>query len=450
MAHAAKKDKPAPLVPKLRFKEFEGDGEWKRNIFEALYIVQTTNSLSRENLNYQNGTVKNIHYGDIHTKFSALFDIKKEKVPYINDDVCLEKVKQSSYCAEGDLIFADASEDLKDIGKCIELVNINNENLLSGLHTLLARPNSNTFSIGFCGHLFQSAYIRLQVQNEAQGTKILGLSAGRLAKINVCYPMLKKEQLISEQQRIANCLTSLDEQITAQSQKLETLKAHKKGLMQKLFPAEGKSLPELRFKEFAGVGEWKMSFLEKCSNIVRGGSPRPINDFITSKSNGLNWLKIGDVDKNAKYITHTQERVRPEALSKSREINAGDLILSNSMSFGRPYISKIKACIHDGWIAITNISNNFTIDFVYYIILSPSSQKFFISYAAGSGVLNLNADIIKSLKILFPNKQEQQRIADCLTSIDDLITLHTRKIALLKEHKKGLMQQLFPCIKEQI
>lgn len=236
MAHAAKKDKPAPLVPKLRFKEFEGDGEWKRNIFEALYIVQTTNSLSRENLNYQNGTVKNIHYGDIHTKFSALFDIKKEKVPYINDDVCLEKVKQSSYCAEGDLIFADASEDLKDIGKCIELVNINNENLLSGLHTLLARPNSNTFSIGFCGHLFQSAYIRLQVQNEAQGTKILGLSAGRLAKINVCYPMLKKEQLISEQQRIADCLTSIDDLITLHTRKIALLKEHKKGLMQQLFP----------------------------------------------------------------------------------------------------------------------------------------------------------------------------------------------------------------------
>ncbi len=128
-------------VPKYRFPEFVNDGEWVFEQFDKVYSFLVTNSFSRENLNYENGSVKNIHYGDIHTKFSTLFDITKEIVPFINSDVPIERIRQECYCKEGDLIFADASEDLFDVGKCIELVNLNNERLLSGLHTLLARQN---------------------------------------------------------------------------------------------------------------------------------------------------------------------------------------------------------------------------------------------------------------------------------------------------------------------
>ncbi len=114
------------------------------------------------------------------------------------------------------------------------------------------------------------------------------------------------------------------------------------------------------------------------------------------------------------------------------------------MSFGRPYIMKIKSCIHDGWIAVTNIESYISSDYLYYIILSPTSQKFFIDYAAGGGIRNLNADIIKSLPISFPKeKQEQQKIANCLSSLDNLIEAQNKKVEALKQHKKGLMQQLF-------
>ena len=168
-----------------------------------------------------------------------------------------------------------------------------------------------------------------------------------------------------EQQRIADCLASLDERIVAETCKLERLKEHKKGLLKQLFPAEGEKLPRLRFPEFRDEGEWVGSFLGKHSEVVRGGSPRPIDNFLTAEKDGLNWLKIGDICKEAKYVVATTEKVRAEALDKTREINPGDLILSNSMSFGRPYISKIKTCIHDGWIAITKISKRLHI--IYYV-----------------------------------------------------------------------------------
>ena len=113
------------------------------------------------------------------------------------------------------------------------------------------------------------------------------------------------------------------------------------------------SVPKLRFPEFLDAGEWEEKRLENFATIVRGGSPRPIDEYITSDANGLNWLKIGDIHKESKFVTSTQEKVIPAALTKTRVVNPGDLILSNSMSFGRPYILEIKTCIHDGWIAVS-------------------------------------------------------------------------------------------------
>ncbi|CAJ5731096.1 restriction modification system DNA specificity domain-containing protein [Burkholderia pseudomallei] len=203
-------------------------------------------------------------------------------------------------------------------------------------------------------------------------------------------------------------------------------------------------VPPLRFPEFREAGEWALNNLGDLSAVVRGGSPRPIDGFLTTAANGLNWLKIGDVDKEAKYVASTEEKVRPEALNKTRVVNPGDLILSNSMSFGRPYLMKIKSCIHDGWIAITELNKRVSREYLYYLIFSPISQAYFLRNAAGTGVLNLNAEIIRALPVAYPSSREQQKIADCLTSLDELLTAENQKLNTLNTQKKGLMQQLFP------
>ena len=209
-------------------------------------------------------------------------------------------------------------------------------------------------------------------------------------------------------------------------------------------------VPKLRFPEFLNAPEWKAKRLEDFAVIVRGGSPRPIDEYLTNEVNGLNWLKIGDIDKESKYVTYTQEKVISAALSKTRVVNPDDLILSNSMSFGRPYILKIKTCIHDGWIAVSKIDKSLDRDYLYYLMMTSVSQLYFSNNAAGSGVQNLNADIIKILPVSFPDKKEQQKIADCLSSIDELISVQTQKLDTLKTHKKGLMQQLFPAEGETV
>ena len=209
-------------------------------------------------------------------------------------------------------------------------------------------------------------------------------------------------------------------------------------------------VPKLRFPEFREAGEWEEKRLDDFATIVRGGSPRPIDEYITNDASGLNWLKIGDIDKESKFVTSTQEKVIPAALNKTRVVAPGDLILSNSMSFGRPYILGIQTCIHDGWIAISEIKNSLDRDYLYYLMMTSACQTYFSNNAAGSGVQNLNADIIKLLPVSYPNKNEQQKIADCLASLDELITLEAQKLATLKTHKKGLMQQLFPAVGETL
>lgn len=262
----AKKD-AVKLVPRLRFPAFRGAEGWEVERMEKIYSFMRNNALSRDKLNYKNGSVKNIHYGDIHTKFSFLFDITKAIVPFINDTEELQYFGSEDYCIEGDIVFADASEDTNDVGKSIEIINLAREKLVSGQHTILARQKDKTLIVGFGGHLFQSRHIRSQIQREAQGTKVFAISATRMSNIRIPYPSLKKEQ-----QKIADCLTSLDELIAAQGRKVEALKEHKRGLMQELFPREGETVPRLRFPEFRDGPEWKKRSIGELLIEV----PRPI------------------------------------------------------------------------------------------------------------------------------------------------------------------------------
>ncbi|MBN1990460.1 MAG: restriction endonuclease subunit S [Bacteroidales bacterium] len=217
----------------IRFKDENGRDfpDWSLVEFEELYCYKTTNSLSRENLNYSIGKIKNIHYGDIHTKYKSQFHLASEYVPFINPEVDLTGLNEDVYCKVGDLIIADASEDYKDIGKCIEISSIGNEKILAGLHTILARPNQNKVQIGYGGYAMQDQNIRLQIQRIAQGTKVLGLSSKMLSKVKVNLPSKL------EQTKIANLLSAIDQKISHCQQQIEQTTQWKKGLLQKMFCA---------------------------------------------------------------------------------------------------------------------------------------------------------------------------------------------------------------------
>ena len=166
---------------------------------------------------------------------------------------------------------------------------------------------------------------------------------------------------------------------------------------------------------------WQWVRLGSTVGIERGGSPRPIKSYITTDSNGINWIKIGDVDKDGKYITNTKEKIKPTGIKKSREVYPGDFLLTNSMSFGRPYISKIYGCIHDGWLVLRNPDVVFDINFLYYLLSSNYLYNQFVIKASGSTVDNLNINKVSTALICLPPLKEQTMIVNQIEKIIRLI-----------------------------
>lgn len=173
---------------------------------------------------------------------------------------------------------------------------------------------------------------------------------------------------------------------------------------------------------------WEYKKLGEVCTIERGGSPRPITDYITDSEDGINWIKIGDAQEGSKYITSTKEKIKPEGIKKSRFVHKGDFILSNSMSFGRPYILKVDGCIHDGWLVIHDNNETFIKDYLYYILSSPIMYAKFSQLAVGGVVNNLNSSLVRKVAIPLPPKSTQLAIVSELDKINELIRLKKEQL----------------------
>lgn len=176
--------------------------------------------------------------------------------------------------------------------------------------------------------------------------------------------------------------------------------------------------------------------------VERGGSPRPIDKYITNSENGINWIKIGDTD-DSMYITSTAQKIIPEGAKKSRYVQSGDFLLSNSMSFGRPYILKIDGCIHDGWLVLRDNNGLFDKRFLYYYLSAPSIYQKFKSLAVGGVVNNLNSEMVRNVYVPLPALDEQDKIATKLDKLSDLISLRKRQLTKLEELVKARFMEMF-------
>ena len=293
----------------------------------------------------------------------------------------------------------------------------------------------------FLGYFFianKSALISL-----GQGTSIKGFSKGDLEKFEVSFPSPL------EQQQIADCLSSIDELITAQTQKLNTLKTHKKGLMQQLFPAEGETLPKLRFPEFFDAPEWDIKSLEKICEI-KGGKRIPKGFSLTNEKTDYPYVRVSDMymggidTSSVLYVpSEIEKQIRNYKISKN------DLFITVAGTIG--IVGEVPEELDNA-----NLTEN-----ANKIILKSIGKKYLLHYLTGesaqqlisSSVTNnaqpkLALERIRRFPIPVPSKKEQQKIAECLSSIAELITAQTQKLDTLKTHKKALMQQLFPALDE--
>jgi type I restriction enzyme, S subunit len=202
---------------------------------------------------------------------------------------------------------------------------------------------------------------------------------------------------------------------------LDNIKKEQQLLIKEKKIKKPKPLPSISDldKPFTLLSGWEWELLGNVCHIERGGSPRPIKSFLTDSLDGLNWIKIGDTDIGGKYITSTAEKIRPEGLSKTRQVHPGDFLLTNSMSFGRPYITKIEGCIHDGWLRLSPPSS-LDKDYLYNLLSSPFIMRSFKKSAAGAVVMNLNADKVRETIVAIPPTSEQHRI---VAKVDELMRL---------------------------
>lgn len=290
---------------------------------------------------------------------------------------------------------------------------------------------------------------------EGHGMTVAGINKKQLMSYMMPIPPLPEQRRIVE--RIKGAFSVLDTIDTLQTQYADNLTVLKgklidaaiQGKLTEQLPEDGTAeelyqlvQEERQRQEAAGTikavelapaisdsdnpfsipASWKWTNLGNVSYIVRGGSPRPIKQYITTREDGINWIKIGDVEKGGKYIYTTHEKIIPEGESKSRRVYPGDFLLTNSMSFGRPYISKIEGCIHDGWLLIHGL-NGFDPDYLYYLLSSTYLYGQFTVKASGSTVDNLNIDKVKAAIIPLPPLAEQKRIAQ---KIDELMPIFDR------------------------
>ncbi|MBR4904084.1 MAG: N-6 DNA methylase [Selenomonadaceae bacterium] len=341
-----------------------------------------------------------------------------------NDGYISEKITRSigevrksgyKYFAEGDIIIAKITPCMEN-GKCA---------IARGLMNSIGF-GSTEFHVFRCRNekiLTEYLFVFLNREDIRQAAQksMTGSSGHRrvpesfYSKIRIPLPPVDiQRKIVAEFDAIAAQIDSLDKNI-------EQLDVDIKNKFAELF--DGKNFPVQK--------------LGDVCKVARGGSPRPINDYITDDNDGINWIKIGDADENSRYITKTAQRIKPEGKNKSRYVQAGDFLLSNSMTFGKPYILKIDGCIHDGWLVLDYDKTILEENYFHAYLSSPFAYKFMADLASGSVVSNLNSEIIKKLPIKVPPLELQEKFAVYVSNCELMKeSARARRLELLIERSE--------------
>lgn len=413
--------------PTIRFRGF--DDEWEqRKLGNVLFSLQN-NTLSRANLSDESGIAKNVHYGDVLIKFGEVLDVRKEKLPMITDENVLSKYK-ASFLQNGDVIVADTAED-STVGKCSEIAGLNDEVVLSGLHTIPYRPIEK-FASGYLGYYLNSGAYHNQLIPLMQGIKVTSISKSAMQNTDIDYPKSQEEQ-----GKIGAYFKSLDEMITLHQRKCDETKKLKKYMLQKMFPQNGSKVPEIRFKGF--TDEWEQRKLgevfEQTSNLVN-----PKEDEIELWS-----LTVED------GLTKKSDRYNREFLVKKddnfKEVRPGDIVYNPmNMTLGAVgYNGMAKSVAVSGYYTTMVTKENYDTYYINTWLKSPQAIQLYRTYATGSLIEKQRVQFptLSIIPVAFPKYEEQTKIGSYFDSLDNLITLHQHKCEELKKLKKFMLQNMF-------
>ena len=398
-------DAKSALVPRLRFPEFREAGEWEAKPLGAIARISQGGTPSTSVPEYWGGSVQ----------WLTPAEMGKEVNPYISKttrsitDVGLRNCSSELLPPDSVILSTRAPIGHLAINSVPMAIN-------QGCRGIVVQTDSNAkfvyYSLGHC---------RTRLESLGAGNTFKELSGSALKSF--AFPIPPK----NEQQKIADCLSSLDELITAQTHKLDILKTHKKGLMQHLFPRDGETVPRLRFPEFLDAGEWEVRELG-CLCKIRTGK----KDVNEGSENGL-----------YPFFTCAERHIYCNTYS----FDAEAILISGNANVGQTKYYKGKFEAYQRTYVLTNFAQ-VSVPYLY-LYLSAKLSDSLAKQVQTSAMSYIKLPMLETYKVPSPKEsREQQKIADCLSSLDELITAQTHKLDILKAHKKGLMQQLFPVLDE--
>jgi len=403
------------LMPKLRFPEFRDAGEWADKTLDEIADLYKGKGISKADIDVQ-GKVPCIRYGELYTIYSEVIETVFSKTSNPPSDLFFSR--------KNDVIIPASGETKIDIAKASCVMH---DNVALGGDLNVIRSSHNGVFLSY----YLNGPKKVDIAKMAQGDTVVHLYPSQLQLLEIGLP------IADEQKKIADCLSSIDELITAQTQKLATLKTHKKAMMQQLFPAEGEILPKLRFPEFCDAGEWERMKLGEAATFYNGKAYK--------QEELLEWGKY-KVLRVGNFFTNNNWYYSDLDMDETKYCDNGDLLYAWSASFGPRIWEGEKVIYH---YHIWKVVRKKSVDKKFlFLILEYETERIKEQTANGLGLLHITKGTIEAWESSFPGIDEQKKIAECLSSIDELITAQTQKLDTLKTHKKGLMQQLFPTLEE--
>ena len=420
------------VIPQIRFSGFTDTWE-QRKLSDTLNFL-SNNTLSRAELSEDTGTYKNVHYGDVLIKFGEYIDAQSTDLPYIADD---EKAKkfESSKLQDGDIIIADTAED-EAVGKCVEIGNIGDLSIVSGLHTIPCRSKVK-FAPAYLGFYLNSSSYHDQLIPLMQGIKVTSISKSAISDTLISAPTD-----LSEQGKIGQFFSQLDTLITLHQRKYDKLTKVKKAMLEKMFPKNGSLYPEIRFKGFTDA--WEQRELSEVTASFEYG----LNAAAKEYDGKHKYIRITDIDDESREFS-TEDITSPDtdfSLSDNYILRKGDILFARTgASVGKTYLYREKDGLiyFAGFLIRAKIKSKYDDVFVFQNTLTDNYNKYIRITSQRSGQPGVNAQEYGEYTFLLPKYEEQLRIGEWFTHLDRLITLHQRKLEKLKNIKKACLEKMF-------
>ncbi len=419
------KEKSA-LVPRLRFPEFRKAGKWAIPKLEDISISVEERVGDRKLI-------------PVSISAGIGFVPQAEK---FGRDISGNQYRLYTVVRDGDFVY-NKGNSLKFPQGCV--YDLQGWGEVAAPNVFICFRLKAGYENGFFRQCFeQNAHglqLRKHITSGARSNGLLNIS--REAFFGVKIPTPRHD----EQQKIADCLSSLDDLITVETQKLDALKTHKKGLMQQLFPREGETVPRLRFPEFSEAADWKEKRLEDLAK--RGSGHTPSKAHPEYYDGGIKWVSLADSKRlDAGLITETGVEISVEGIANSSAVlhPAGSVLLSRDAAVGKSAVMGEAMAVSQHFIVWTCKPTRLSNWFLYYSL--QQRKPVFERVATGSTIKTIGLPFFIDIRIKAPTLPEQEMIAACLLTLDEHITAQSQKIDALKTHKKGLMQQLFPVLDE--